>query len=166
MPQFPDRSGQLDEIYAPGFATLEPKLQNEAIWTESLLDDEQLREELSLGVAQRTEQILERINTVVIPLIETSIDSLSEVMIRFSNVRKTNQILGGLKFVLGQLEDNKMTPRLIDHLELVKIVLGKLQFLAYAQSSRGLADLIEIELSVSELVQAWATFKATRSPQT
>lgn len=166
MSQFPDRSDQLDEIYAPGFATLEPKLQHEAIWIESLLNGEQIREELSLGVAQRTEQILERINTVVIPLIETSIDSLSEVMIRLSDVRKTTQTLGGLKFVLGQLEDNKMTPKLIDRLELAKIVLGKLQFLAYAHSSRGLADLTEIELSVSELVQAWATFKATRSPQT
>ena len=166
MPQFPDRSDQLDVIYAPGFATLEPELRNEATWVESLLNDKQLPVELSLSIAQRIDPLNERINNVVIPLIETSINSLSEVMIRVSDVRKTNQILGGLKYILGQLEDNKMTPKLIDYLLLIKIVLFKLQFLANIHSLRGQADLVEIKLAVSELVQAWATFEAARASLT
>ena len=56
-----------------------------------------------------------------------------------------------------------MTPKLIDYLLLIKIVLFKLQFLANIHSLRGQADLVEIQLAVSELVQAWATFEAARA---
>lgn len=160
MPQFPDRSDQLDEIYAPGFRTLGPVLWNEWDWIDSLISDDSLFLEGHLGVTDKMNQASERISDVVLPLIRSTIQSLSEVMIPLCDVETTNNSLGGLKFLLGQLEDNKFSPHLKNYLSLVQIVLDKLYVLAFSYSETGTTHVAEIKHSVSKLVQEWADFVA------